>query len=88
MDQQVLVICGIAFVAVFVLLSILSVTMSAITSAFKADEEQALPAPAPTSPPPAPAPAATVDEAVVAAITSTVMNLYPNARVSKIEELK
>ena len=89
LELQVLLVCGIAFAAVFVLLSILSVTMSVITSAFRASEVPALPAPAAMSPPVAPAPAAaSVDEAVVAAITSTVMNLYPNVRVSKIEELK
>ena len=84
-----LLVCGIAFIAVFVLLSLLSVTMSVITSVFQAPEAAVLPGPAAMSPPVTAAPAASsMDEAMVAAITCTVMNLYPNARVSKIEELK
>ncbi len=89
MSTQVLTICGIAFAAVFGLLTILSITQRLITWYFPAPEQKlaglstAAAAPAPEA---APAAGQTTDPTVVAVITSTVMNLYPNARVTRIEE--
>ena len=95
MDTHVLTICGVAFAAVFILLTILSIIQRIITALFPADAPEpaatrkpAVPPGREAAPPRAaqasPGPAA--DPAVVAVITGAVMNLYPHARVTRIEE--
>lgn len=89
MSTQVLTICGIAFAAVFGLLTILSITQRLITWYFPAPEQKPTGVPAAAAaqaPGAAPAAGQTMEPTVVAVITSTVMNLYPNARVTRIEE--
>jgi len=85
-STQVLTICGIAFAAVFGLLTILSITQRLITWYFPAPEQKPAGVPAAQAPEAAPAAGLTGEPTVVAVITSTVMNLYPNARVTRIEE--
>lgn len=88
MDQQVLTICGIAFVAVFSLLTILAITQRIITWYLPEPDRKPASAPARDAPeaPPPDAAGQAADPAVVAVITNTLMNLYPNARVTRIEE--
>ena len=63
--------CAMAFAAVFTLLTVLSILMTALTAAF---------------PPKKIAAAVGTDAATKAAITATMNQIYPGARVSKIEE--
>lgn len=64
---NLLLVCLVAFAAVFTVLSALAASMQAITMLFP--ERRSEP-----------------DEAVVAAIASTVATLAPGARVTRIEE--
>jgi hypothetical protein len=67
--------CVMAFAGVFLLLAVLSILMKVLTAVFPHKESApALPA------------AAGVDAATVAAITTTMNQIYPGACVSKIEE--
>jgi hypothetical protein len=87
LDPRVLTVCGVAFVSVFVLLAILSITIRLITSLYPAGEADGATLDlAPASAPPRAPPAAAVDPTLVAVISNTVMNLYPNTRVTRIEE--
>lgn len=67
---SLIAICGIAFVAVFVLLTFLAAVMLLITSAF----------PAQTSP------KGVADAAVVAAVSAAVAATVPGARLTRMEE--
>ena len=78
MDTGLLLMCVIAFTAVFLLLTVLSILMSALTAIF----------PGKAAPAALPAAEAETDAAVLAAITTTLNQLYPGASVTKIEEVK
>jgi hypothetical protein len=69
--------CAMAFAGVFLLLTVLSVLMTALTALFPPKE--------PVSNLPA---VGGDDAAVVAAITATMKRLYPGGSVSRIEEKK
>jgi hypothetical protein len=64
---DLIAICLIAFLAVFVLLGLLALAMHVITLIF-------------------PARKGTIEQTLVAAISSTVAAVYPGARVTQIEE--
>jgi len=67
--------CTIAFVAVFLVLTVLSILMTALTAAFPAARRHAaLPGDA------------QADAALTAAITTTMHRLYPGSTVARIEE--
>jgi len=70
--------CAMAFAGVFLLLTVLSVLMTALTALFPPKE--------PVSN--LPAAGGGADAAVVAAITATMKQLYPGGSVSRIEEKK
>jgi len=79
MDLGLLLMCVISFAAVFTLLTVLSVLMSALTAIF----------PAKATPPAFHAAGESeTDAAVLAAITTTMNQIYPGASVTKIEEVK
>ncbi len=79
MDLGLLLMCAIAFTAVFLLLTVLSVLMSALTAIF----------PGRAAPPVLrAAPPTDTDAALLAAITTTMNQLYPGASVTQIEEVK
>jgi hypothetical protein len=69
---NLLVICGTAFLVVFVVLAILAAVMRGLMLVFPQPEE----------------PGAGIDPAVVAAITEAVTSAYPGTKVSGIEEVR
>ena len=71
-EASLLIVCAVAGLSVFVVLSFLAGVIHALNLAF---------------PPPAPAAGAT-DPAIVAAITRVVEVARPGSRVTSIEELK
>lgn len=66
-DTQVLVVCLVAFGAVFTILTFLAIVMNLLVALFPERKAQ-------------------IDEALVAAISSSVSTLLPGARVTRIEE--
>jgi len=66
---ELLTICLAAFIAVFVLLTILAVIMWATTHIFPMKEQK-------------------TDPALIGAITTTYQSIYPNTKITKIEEIK
>ena len=78
MDLELVWMCWIAFAAVFLLLTALSIVMAALTAIFpgKVVPPAVLPAQAET------------DAAALAAITATMNQLYPGASVTRIEEVE
>ena len=77
MDLGLLMMCVISFAAVFVLLTVLSIMMTVLTAVFphKGAHRRALPG-------------GETDAAVLAAITTTMNQLYPGTSVTKIEEVR
>lgn len=71
-DTSLLIVCGVAGLSVFMVLSFLAGVIRLLNLAF---------------PPPA-EPATTIDPAVVAAITQSLRAARPGTRVTGIEELK
>lgn len=71
-EASLLIVCAVAGLSVFVVLSFLAGVIHALNLAF----------------PPAAAPADTVDPAVLAAVTQAVQAARPGTRVTGIEELK
>jgi hypothetical protein len=71
-DTSLLIVCGVAGLSVFVVLSFLAVVIHLLNLAF---------------PPPA-GPAVASDPALVAALTQAVQAARPGSRVTRIEELK
>ena len=76
MDLELVWMCFIAFAAVFVLLTVLSVLMAALTTLFPGKVARTA----------VPSSRAGTDAAVLATITATMNELYPGASVSRIEE--
>lgn len=73
-EASLVIVCAVAGLSVFVVLSFLAGVIHALNLAF---------------PPPPPAPAVdTADPAVLAAITQAVEAARPGSRVTSIEELK
>lgn len=66
---DLLSMCLTAFVAVFLLLSVLALVMRLITYVFPMKEEK-------------------TDAALISAISTTYQAIYPNTRITKIEETK
>ncbi len=71
-DYQLLFVCLSSFAAVFVLLTILAVTMRALIAVFPKVSEKL----------------ATNDAALLAAVTTAAASLYPGMRVTRVEEDK
>ena len=69
--------CAMAFAAVFLLLTVLCILMTVLTAVLPARESAS-----------SPLGADGVDTALLAAITATMNQIHPGARVSKIEERK
>jgi hypothetical protein len=65
---DLLTICIAAFIAVFVLLSLLAIIMWATTHIFPMKEQK-------------------TDAALIGAITTTYQTIYPNTKITKIEEI-
>ncbi len=92
MDPQNLVLISVtAFVAVFVLLTLLAVVMDLITRSFpQTATEAASPPKRPkqtASPPPQQAAPPTSDTARIAAIASAYSRIFPDKQVIRIEEI-
>ena len=66
---DILTMCLMAFVAVFILLTVLALVMRLITYIFPMEEEK-------------------TDAALISAISTTYQTIYPNTRITKIEETK
>lgn len=66
---NLLTICISSFIAVFIVLTFLAISMRVIILVFPARQKEE-------------------DSAVIAAITSTISNLYPKTKITKIEEQK
>jgi uncharacterized membrane protein len=64
---DLLTICISAFVAVFLLLTVLAILMRLITAIFPSPEKK-------------------TDAALISAITTTYQTIYPNTKITKIEE--
>lgn len=64
---DLLTICISAFVAVFILLTVLAVLMRLITAIFPGPDKES-------------------DSALIGAITTTYQTIYPNTKITKIEE--
>ena len=71
-DTSLLIVCGVAGLSVFVVLSFLAGVIRLLNLAFRPPAE----------------PAATIDPAVVAAITQALRAARPGTRVTGMEELK
>ncbi len=71
-SYQLLFVCLSSLLAVFVLLTVLAVTMRVLVAAFPETLEKL----------------ATSDAALLAAITTAVASIFPGMRVTKVEEEK
>ncbi len=71
-SYQLVLVCVAALVAVFVLLSILAITMRILIAVFPETLEKL----------------AQSDSALLAAVTTAVTTIYPGMRVTKVEEEK
>lgn len=76
--ENLVAICGVAFLVVFGLLSLLAILMVAITALFPQGEIPAQPKNNRS--------ASTSDPAVIAAVTAAVSALVPGAHVTHMEE--
>lgn len=81
MDTGLLSICGVAFAAVFVLLTLFALVMWGLTALFPAT-------PSPAGPRPAVLPPTGDDLAVIAAITAAMQSVHPDKCITKVEELQ
>ena len=71
-SSQLLFVCLSALLAVFVLLTILAITMRILIAVFPEVAEKLVES----------------DAALVAAVTTAVMTVYPGTKVTKVEEEK
>lgn len=69
---SLLITCGSAFVAVFVVLTFLAALMRGLIRLFPATEEQS----------------GDIEPALVTAVTTAVTSAFPGTRVARIEEVK
>ena len=82
MDLEQVYISGVAFAAVFIMLTVLAVLMDFLTRAFPGKP------PEPKKRRKAPAPAGGPEPELVAAVTAAVTTSIPGGRVTRIEEVK
>jgi Na+-transporting methylmalonyl-CoA/oxaloacetate decarboxylase gamma subunit len=72
LPPNLVAICGIAFLTVFLVLTFLAAVMRALLAVYPGTEDHP----------------ETIDASVVTAITSAVTEAFPGSRVTRIEELK